>query len=110
MNANLILMVAVATFVVAVATFVVAVVTRRIARRPAVPAPAPRSLGEAVASAHNSLDEYLVRTVDVVAAALTAAAPAPIYIGAGAPTPSAAPGLEDCKQHLAAMQSILDAL
>ena len=109
MNATVVLIGGGLIFVVAVAVLVVAVVM--IARRPAAPAaPAPRSLGEAVASAHNSLDEYLVRTVDVVAAALTAAAPAPIYIGAGAPTPSAAPGLEDCKQHLAAMQSILDAL
>ena len=77
-----------------VVAIVVAIVVA--ARRPAAPAPADarRTIGEAVGGVHDSLDGYLVQTIDVVAAALTTAVPAPIFVGAApAPAPAAAPTL-----------------
>ena len=120
MNANLTLVIGVTILVIAVTILVIAVVMARIARRHAAsaapvaapaPAPAPaasRTIGEAVGEVHDSLDGLIVRTIDGIGTALAAAIPAPIFVGA-APAGGGA-DLQACRQHLAAMQAILDAL
>jgi len=74
-----------------VVAIVVAIVVA--ARRPAAPAPAaaPRTIGEAVAQTHESLDDFIVRTIDGVGLALAAAVPAKVFVGAAPAAPDAAP-------------------
>ena len=94
-----------------VVAIVVAIVVA--ARRPPAPAPAdaPRTIGEAVAGAHDGLDDYVVRTIDVVAAALGSAVPAPIFVSAApapAPEPEPAPAPRTIGEAVAQTHESLD--
>ena len=88
-----------AVVVAAVAALVVAaLVARRLATALKGPA-APRTIGDAVEGVHDSLDGFIVRSVDVIGAALAGAVPAPVQVmacigatpaGASAPAPGLA--------------------
>ena len=101
----------IAVVLILLAAIVALVVT---AFRPA--APARRTIRQALGSAHDDLDGYIIRTVDEIGRALAAAVPASVFVGAAsaappagaAPAPAgAAPGLAGA---VAAVEAAIAAL
>ena len=108
-----------AVVVAAVAALVVAaLVARRLATALKGPA-ASRTIGDAVEGVHDSLDGFIVRSVDVIGAALAGAVPAPVQVmacigatpaGASAPTPTLAGAAAAVSTATAALASTREAL
>ena len=96
----------IAVVLILLAAIVALVVT---AFRPA--APARRTIRQALGSAHDDLDGYIIRTVDEIGRALAAAVPASVFVGAAsaAPPAGAAPAPAGAVPTLAGATAAVDA-